>query len=352
MRLTKEDPISVSVTEVPAATLQALSPTQQNGIPLQNWSGFSTEAEIDSYLASHSYFLTATTPIIGGSRSPKGGQLALNKNNVFDVNFYDSTPTAQDCRFADVQITYQTTDAQQNTITNYIVPINLSIYGSFQSDGTTPIVTNGSEFLIAYNKVTLKAWFSGGSQYDSPNSYSVGPKSDGIFEFAAFPLYPFAFLRDASQIRSLEVHNTDLLGNISTYNPEWKYTFNNGSAMVTHNAGTNVQTGQINADGVGSITQTPNGIDDLVPTAFTQVNRLSSSQIDKQGESLLRPGDNLTTLYINNETRTFDLTDVFGFDRKVITPDIVNTEAVFFVGRSLANQPVDIQVNLTYVEQL
>ena len=354
MRLTKEDPISVSVTEVPAATLQALSPTQPGGIPLQNWSGFGTEAEIDSYLASYSYFLTATTPIIGGSRNPKGGQLALNKNNVFDTNFYTAAPgpTAQDCRFEDVQITYQTTDAQQNTVTNYIVPINLSIYGSFQSDGTTPIVTNGSEFLIAYNKVTLRAWFSSGNRYDTPNSYTTGPESDGIFEFAAFPLYPFAILRDASQIRSLEVHNTDLLGNISTYNPEWKYTFDDGNAMVTYNAGTNVQTGQINADGVGSITQTPNGIDDLVPTAFTQVNRLSSSQIDKQGESLLRPGDNLTTLYINNETRTFDLTDVFGFDRKVITPDIVNTEAVFFVGRSLANQPVDIQVNLTYVEQL
>tara|TARA_Y100000022_G_scaffold75709_1_gene65296 strand:+ start:277 stop:4698 length:4422 start_codon:yes stop_codon:yes gene_type:complete len=351
MRLTKANPISVSVTEVTSATLQALSPTN-GGIPLQNWSGFTTASEIDSYLASHSFFLTATAPIIGGARSPKGGQLALNKNNVFDVNFYDSTPTAQDCRFTDVQISYQTTDGNQNTITNYIVPISLSIYGSFTSDGVTPIVTNGSEFLIAYNKVTLSAWFSSGNRYDTPNSYTTGPRSDGIFEFSAFPLYPFAFMRDQSSIRSMEVHNTDLLGNISTFNPEWKYKFRDGQPMVTYNAGSNLQTGQLNADNVGSLNQTPNGIDDLVPTAFSQVNRLSSSQIDKQGESLLRPGDQLTTLYINNETRTFDLTDVFGFDRKVITPDIVNTEAVFFVGRSLANQPVNIQVNLTYVEQL
>ena len=228
----------------------------------------------------------------------------------------------------------------------------MSIYASFQSDGTTPLVTNNSEFLIAYNKVTLAAWFGGGNKYDIPNSYTTGPGSDGIFEFSAFPLYAVAFLKDKAQIRSLEVHNTDLLGNISTFNPEWKYTFKDSNPMITYNAGTNVQTGQLNADNVGSLTQTPNGIDDLIPTAFSQVNRLSSSQIDKQGESLLRPGSQLTTLYINNETKTFDLTDVFGFDRKVITPDIVNTEAVFFVGRSLANTSVDIQVNLTYVEQL
>ena len=255
------------------------------------WSGFSTEAEIDSYLASYSYFLTATTPIIGGSRSPKGGQLALNKNNVFDTNFYTAAPgpTAQDCRFEDVQITYQTTDAQQNTITNYIVPINLSIYASFQSDGTTPIVTNGSEFLIAYNKVTLRAWFSGGNQYDSPNSYTTGPESDGIFEFDAFPLYAFVKMRDKAQIRGAELHNIDLLNNLSTSNPQWKFNFIDGSESVTYNAGTNNQTGELNVDGVGSLTQTPQGINELVPAAFSQVSRLSSSQIDKQGESLLRP---------------------------------------------------------------
>ena len=356
MRLTKDDPISVSVIEVESATLQALSPLAPGGISLEKWTGFNTANEIDNYLSSYSYFLTSTAPIIGGSRSPKGGQFAINKDGVFDTNFYTSANpgpvVSQSGRFEDVEISYQTVDGSTNVVTNYIVPINISVYGSFESDGVTPLVNLGSEFLIAYNKVTLRAWFSGGDRYDTPNSYTIGPKSDGIFEFNAFPLYPFAFLRDQSQIRSMEVHNTDLLGNISTYNPAWKYSFEDSNPMATYSVGSNLQTGQINSNGVGSLNQTPNGTDDLVPTAFTQVTRLSSSQVDKQGESLLRPGDNLTTLYINNETRTFDLTDVFGFDRKVITPDIVNTEAVFFVGRSLSGTPVDIQVNLTYVEQL
>lgn len=206
--------------------------------------------------------------------------------------------------------------------------------------------------MIAYNKVTLKAWFSQGDKYDTPNGYSTGPNSDGIFEFNAFPLYAFALMRDTAEIRSLEIHNTDLLGNRNTYNPEWKYSYLDGNPMIDYGVGTNLRTGQLNVDGIGSNQQTPSGNDNLVPSSFTQVSRLSSSQVDKQGESLLRPGDNLTTLYINDETKTFDLTDVFGFDRKVITPDIVNTEAVYFIGRSLDGSPVDIQINLTYVEQL
>ena len=125
-----------------------------------------------------------------------------------------------------------------------------------------------------------------------------------------------------------------------------------GSDTINYDAGTNAQTGELNIDGVGNITQTPGIPHDLTPPAFTQVDRLSSSLIDRQAESLLRPGQTMTTLYINDETKLFDLTDIFGFDRKVITPDIVNTEAVFITGRSLDNSTIDVTMNITYVEQL
>ena len=109
----------------------------------------------------------------------------------------------------------------------------------------------------------------------------------------------------------------------------------------------------MNVNGIGDLIQTSTvAADDVVPAAFQQVSRISSSQLDTQGASILRPGNRLTTLYINNETKTFDLDDVFGFDRKVITPDIVNTEAVFIVGRAIGDTSVDIQINITYVEQL
>ena len=212
------------------------------------------------------------------------------------------------------------------------------------------ITTN--EFLLAYNSVRLRAWFNG-DYYDVPNSYGVGPGSDGIFEFNAFPLYPVVLMRDGASLNSAQVTDIDPVGNVKAFNPQWKVNYKRGLPRIQYDAGQNNQTGEINAQGVGNRTETPQGVDSLIPSAFQQADRLSSSQIDRQGDSLLRPGSTLTTLYINNQTKTFDLTDIFNFDRKVITPDIVNTEAIYFVGRVLDNAPnVTIQANITYVEQL
>ena len=149
-----------------------------------------------------------------------------------------------------------------------------------------------------------------------------------MFEFDAFPLYPFIEMYDNSAINGAEVHDINLLGDVSTDNPQWKFNQINGVDTTVYDAGTNAQTGELNIDGVGNITQTPGIADDLVPPSFTQVSRLSSSQIDRQSESLLRPGQTTTTLYINDETKMFDLSDIFGFDRKVITPDIVNLSLI------------------------
>ena len=341
--LIKNDPIDVAVSQTTTTNLQNIS--------FADWNGFATEQDKDTYLAGSTYFLTSQTPIITSSSDPSGGQLALNINGAYVKFFYDpQTGTAETARFQNVQASY-------NSVINglptpiYVVPVNLDITAALDSPGGNLLVS-GSEFLIAYNSVRLSAWFSQGDRYDTPNSYTPGPGSDGIFEFDAFPLYAFILMKDYAEVRGAELHNVDLLGNLSTSNPQWKYNFINGSESVTYNAGTNNQTGELNVNGVGSINQTPQGIDSLVPAAFQQVSRLSSSQIDRQGESLLRPGNTLTTIYINNETKTYDLTDVFGFDRKVITPDIVNTESVFLVGRSLDGTSVNLTLNLTYVEQL
>ena len=201
----------------------------------------------------------------------------------------------------------------------------------------------------------MRAWFSDPNRdgrYDAPNSYTGGGTATGVFEFDAFPLYPFIEMYDNSSINGAEVHDINLLGDVSTDNPQWKFNQINGVDTTVYDAGTNAQTGELNIDGVGNINQTPGIADDLVPPSFTQVSRLSSSQIDRQSESLLRPGQTTTTLYINDETKMFDLSDIFGFDRKVITPDIVNTEAVFITGRSLDNTNIDVTINITYVEQL
>ena len=49
----------------------------------------------------------------------------------------------------------------------------------------------------------MRAWFSDpdrSGRYDSPNSYTGGSLATGVFEFDAFPLYPFIEMYDNLQL--------------------------------------------------------------------------------------------------------------------------------------------------------
>jgi hypothetical protein len=377
--LQKNDATTVTVTENdtdPTTGLGSVQPSTANTYP--RWTNFNLASDASLYLTSSDLYLQSTTNIYTGTKSPEGGQLAIRANNVFVKVVYldtDGNGTLEECfiRFAGTEQSYKAEVPNENgdgsiEVTYYVIPIKL-----FKIDGTelsgvslesaalessgSPLVTDaaGGTFTVGFNSVTMKAWFSDPNRdgrYDSPNSYTSGSLSTGVFEFDAFPLYPFIEMYDNSVINGAEIHDINLLGDVSTYNPQWKVNQIDGVDTINYDAGTNAQTGEININGVGNITQTPGIADDLVPPSFTQVSRLSSSQIDRQSSSLLRPGSTMTTLYINDETKLFDLTDIFGFDRKVITPDIVNTEAMFVTGRSLDNSTVNITMNITYVEQL
>ena len=348
--LKKNASVTIPVTQEDAATLSS--------IEFSNWTGFADESELNNYLNLSPFFLKSNTVIVGGVGDPVGGQVAVIKNNTPIINFFDGGGAGVfTCRFAGPQASYIDNTGPTPQQFN-VIPITIDIEDSFVDQALTdPVVIDGDTFIVSYTSVTISGWYSGGDILDAPNSYTSGPNGTGIFDFNAFPLYPIFFARDGGGIRSAEIQDVDFQKNVTAFNPTWKVsqkTALDGTLFSTANygVGSNLRTGQINANGVGSATQTPATIDGLIPSAFQEVDRLSSTRLDRQGESLLRPGDNLTTLYINNETKTFDLTDVFGSDRKVITPDITNTEAVYFVARSLSGVPVEIQINLTYVEQL
>ena len=372
--LEKNDATVVSVTEISQATLLNVNPS---GGSYPRWSSFTTASDATAYLQASDIFLISEANIYSGTKSPEGGQIAIRKDGVFvKVVFVDTDSNGtyeEECviRFAGVQQSYsdEVTQGGGNTVVTYnVIPVKLfktsdgsaisgqSLAGAkLDSAGTIDVSTGGAVFQIGYSSVTMRAWFSDPSRegrYDSPNSYTGGSLATGVFEFDAFPLYPFIEMYDNSIVNGAEIHDINLLGDVSTDNPQWKVNQIDGADSITYDAGTNAQTGELNINGVGNINQTPGIADDLVPPSFTQVDRLSSSQIDRQSESLLRPGSTMTTLYINDETKLFDLSDIFGFDRKVITPDIVNTEAVFVTGRSLDNTNVEVTMNITYVEQL
>ena len=371
--LQKNDPTAVEVTETNTTTLSSYGVSNSGTYP--RWTNFSTTSEVNNYLTASDLYIQSQATIYSGSKSPEGGQLAIRFNNVFNkIVYVDISGTLTECviRFAGRGETFvdQVSTGQGSQIDTFnVIPINLfkasdgtkvtgaSLANSFlDAAGTISIAASIYDpFNIGYNSVTMRAWFSDpdrSGRYDTPNSYTSAPISTGVFEFDAFPLYPFIEMYDNSEIRGAEIHDVNLLGDISTMNPQWKINQIDGVDTGVYDAGANAQTGELNIDGVGNINQTPGIADELTPPAFTQVDRLSSSQIDRQSESLLRPGQTMTTLYINDETKMFDLSDIFGFDRKVITPDIVNTEAVFITGRSLDNTSIDVTMNITYVEQL
>ena len=371
--LQKNDPTAVEVTETNTTTLSSYGVSNSGTYP--RWTNFSTTSEVNNYLTASDLYIQSQATIYSGSKSPEGGQLAIRFNNVFNkIVYVDISGTLTECviRFAgrgETFVDQVSTGQGSQIITFNVIPIKLfkasdgtevtgaSLANSFlDAAGTISIAASISDpFNIGYNSVTMRAWFSDpdrSGRYDAPNSYTSAPISTGVFEFDAFPLYPFIEMYDNSEIRGAEIHDVNLLGDISTMNPQWKINQIDGVDTGVYDAGANAQTGELNIDGVGNINQTPGIADELTPPAFTQVDRLSSSQIDRQSESLLRPGQTMTTLYINNETKMFDLSDIFGFDRKVITPDIVNTEAVFITGRSLDNTSIDVTMNITYVEQL
>ncbi len=336
----------VQVTEVLSSSLPQTA---------ESWNEFTDTNDLLTYLNSSSYFLSSSsTTIIQSSADPVGGQIAVLKNNFPIVNFYDGSSVVQQCRFVGPEKSYNTTVNGQ-PVTVRVIPISISLINSYEDSGlNNQIATAGVSFEIGYTSVSIKGWYSTGDRFDRPNSYTVTDNGVGIFDYNAYPLYPIVLMRDDAELRSVEISDTNFLGDITSYNPQWKVNNDaNDNPMIDYTIETNLATGQLNANGVGSITASPTGLDSLKPSAFRQVDRLSSAKIDKNGNSVLRPGNNLTTLYINNETKTFDLTDVFGSDRKVITPDITNTEATYVVARSVGeSNPIDIQVNITYSEQL
>ena len=385
-RLLKQPTVTSPVEQIDSSTtLSSITLAQFGTNAFEGSDANEQTAAMTAYKNTATYFLRrAGSRIYSGNGDPTGGQIAINPQGTesYIKFFYGPSGDAnlpQIARFAGPEKSYvENVEVEPGVfqdITYYIIPIldnedqDVNVADARDANGTN-INPDPNSFNIAYNGVQMVAWFSGTDtnpssegRYNTPNSYTGGGNNEGVFNFDAFPMYAFVKMRDGARIRGAELHDIDELNNLSTQNPQWKRNFNqvintttgqfDPVDRTTYGLASSLATGQLNVNGVGDTIQNSNiPDDDVVPAAFQQVSRLSSSTIDTQGESILRPGSRLTTLYINNETKYFDLEDVFGFDRKVLTPDVVNTEAMFIVGRAIGNTAVDIEINITYVEQL
>ena len=150
-----------------------------------------------------------------------------------------------------------------------------------------------------------------------------------IMKFNPYPLYLVCMMRDNAIINSISIKET--VGDTTVAStPKW---------LLNQNAFIYPEINNL-------------AVNDLAPVNFSSGNRTDSALVDNQLEQQLRPYSIIDSFYIgSNETKVVDLTNIYGADRENITPDILNTEATFFIGKTKEVSNGVIQISLNTAEQ-
>ena len=94
---------------------------------------------------------------------------------------------------------------------------------------------------------------------------------------------------------------------------------------------------------------------DEPPTNYDEIERLSSASLDVQNQQKIRePFTVIDNFYLgSNESKTINMSKVFGPDRAVITPDNNNIEATFLTASIVGggNTTGIIETSLNFKEQ-
>lgn len=149
-----------------------------------------------------------------------------------------------------------------------------------------------------------------------------------IFQFKVKPLYVVIGMRDNARVNNITFN--EFRNNITnSISPEW----------ITN--------------GIVDIVNSGNSQTNRPATNYVDNNRLSSASIDTQLSQPLRPGKTISTLYISpNTTESINLTGIFGSDKKVISPGLLNSTAYFITAKSLEDGSInEVSVNLNTREQ-
>ena len=139
-----------------------------------------------------------------------------------------------------------------------------------------------------------------------------------IFSFQPKPLYLVVFMRDNARMNNITI-TENINGTTRAFCPEW---ITDSGVDVVFSGGSSAG----------------------VPAAnYLPKERLASTSVDVQNSQPLRPGKLKDTLYVSpNRNNTVDLGSVYGPDRTVISPGILNTTATFVTARSLINNDVNL----------
>lgn len=186
--------------------------------------------------------------------------------------------------------------------------------------------------------------FPAGLSNDSPATVELTPvelqmhptrfrdelRKSKIFRYNPFPLYAFVAMRDNAEINSISIRESVGKSQV-TSTPNWITT----------------SSSSIDIDDSGG-----RAVGDLPPINYTSENRLDSARIDNQCDQKLRPLTIMDSFYIGeNETITYNLDDVYDFNREVVAPDLFDTEAMFLVATTPNDSSGNIELTLNTSEQ-
>lgn len=157
-----------------------------------------------------------------------------------------------------------------------------------------------------------------------------------IFNYNPFPLYFVVQLRDNSAVNSFSIKETIGLNQKVLSPVQTAFTYSNKLSLTNADG---------NADLVG-----------LSPPNFLEVGRLSSLKIDTLNQQKLRVGPQtriIDTFYIGeNDSRTVDLSKIFGLDRYKIIRNRRSNQGVFIVAENISsNVTANVEMSLNYIEQ-
>lgn len=162
-----------------------------------------------------------------------------------------------------------------------------------------------------------------------------------VFRFNVQPLYLFFGMLHGSRINNIIVEEITEKGR---------------SSHVPNFLGHNLSPGFADKSNVTLVSDL-NVSSSNAPSNFQSEDRLSSANYDTATTNPVNAGETLFSFYVGeNESVKFDLDNIFGADRKFLTPGLYNNKAIYFTVEPLEgldgnNQNANVQMTVTTKEQ-
>ena len=275
-----------------------------------------------------SFFLRLRNKQFDKSITYDGGQVGI-RQKVFDpvsgnpiidplTGSQKTTNEATSSKYVGIVSSYTATEGTETVLYEFIeIDQKLNGYGTATGIEPSGGVTHNS-LDVVFRPVSA----TGG-----------GVNNRKLFNFNPYPLYLVTKMMDHADINSLSIKET--IGDLTrTVTPRMFVARGVGTAVTTYG-------------GLAVI--------DEPPTNFEEIERLSSAAIDVQNQQKLRePFTVIDNFYIGaNESKSINLSKIFGVDRSVITPDNNNIEATFLTASIVGGGSTTgtIETSLNFKEQ-